>query len=109
MNNIRWANPEHIGICYHNSDVVVYIDSGDLYDSIIAGNYGPIADPQVIEGGPAVVYTPEEITALRQAAYSKESDPIFFMWQRGQATEQEWLDKIAEIKQRYPMPNSEAM
>jgi len=53
--------------------------------------------------------TPEEITALRQAAYSKESDPIFFMWQRGQATEQEWLDKIAEIKQRYPMPKSEAL
>jgi hypothetical protein len=35
-------------------------------------------------------------------AYREESDPIFFKWQRGEATEQEWLDKIAEIKARYP-------
>jgi hypothetical protein len=104
MNNIRWANPEHIGICYDNGDVVVYIDSGNLYDAIIAGNYGPIAAPQVIEGGPAVVYTPEEVTALRQAAYQAESDPIYFMWQRGESTQKAWLDKIEQIKARYPEP-----
>lgn len=44
----------------------------------------------------------EQIDAQRQQAYQAESDPLFFKWQRGQATEQEWLDKIAEIKQRYP-------
>jgi hypothetical protein len=102
MNNIRWANPEHIGICYNNDDVVVYIDSGDLYDAIIAGNYGAIADPQNIEAGPPVVYTPEEIDALRFTFYTSESDPLFFKWQRGEATQQEWLDKVAEIKARYP-------
>jgi hypothetical protein len=106
MNNIRWANPDHIGICYDNGDVVVYIDSGDLYDSIIAGNFGPIADPQVIEGGPAVVYTPKEITALRLAAYQSESDPLFFKWQRGKGTKQEWLDKMEQIKARYPEPSA---
>jgi len=108
MKNIRWANAEHIGICYDNGDIVVYVDSGPIYDAIIAGQYGPIGEPQSIDT-PPVPPTPEQIAALRQAAYSKESDPIFFMWQRGQATEQEWLDKIAEIKQRYPMPNSEAL
>jgi hypothetical protein len=40
--------------------------------------------------------------AQRLAAYRYESDPIFFEWQRGTKTEQEWLDKIAEIKARYP-------
>lgn len=35
-------------------------------------------------------------------AYQRESDPIYFKWQRGEATEQEWLNKIAEIKARYP-------
>jgi hypothetical protein len=104
MNDIRWANPEHIGICYNNGDVVVYIDSGDLYDAIRAGDYGPIADPQVIEAGPAVVYTPKEITALRQAAYQTESDPIYFMWQRGESTEAQWKAQINLIKQRYPYP-----
>lgn len=41
-------------------------------------------------------------TLNRAAAYKEESDPIFFKWQRGEATEQEWLDKVAEIKARYP-------
>jgi hypothetical protein len=103
MKDIRWANPEHIGICYNNGDVVVYIEAGDLYDAIIAGNYGPIAEPQVIEGGFPVVYTPEEVTAMRLAAYQSESDPLYFKWQRGEATKQQWLDKIAEIKARFPI------
>lgn len=38
----------------------------------------------------------------RHATYIAESDPIFFRWQRGEATQQEWLDKIAEIDARYP-------
>jgi hypothetical protein len=40
----------------------------------------------------------------RARAYRNESDPLFFKWQRGEATEQEWLDKVAEIKLRYPKP-----
>ena len=40
--------------------------------------------------------------ALRRAAYAAESDPIFFMAARGEATQQQWLDKIAEIKARWP-------
>jgi hypothetical protein len=39
---------------------------------------------------------------MRRAAYVAESDPIFFMAQRGEATQQQWLDKIAEIKARWP-------
>lgn len=42
--------------------------------------------------------------AKRQAAYAAESDPIFFMSQRGEATEADWLAKIADIKARYPYP-----
>lgn len=44
----------------------------------------------------------EQASQNRQKAYQQESDPIFFDWQRGDATKQEWLDKIAEIKARYP-------
>lgn len=44
----------------------------------------------------------KESETLRQSAYQKEADPLFFKWQRGEATEQEWLDKVAEIKARYP-------
>jgi len=40
----------------------------------------------------------------RAIAYREESDPIFMKFQRGEATKQEWLDKIEEIKQRFPKP-----
>lgn len=43
-----------------------------------------------------------DYSAMRKAAYIAESDPIFFMSQRGAATQQEWLDKVAEIKSRWP-------
>jgi len=39
---------------------------------------------------------------LRQSAYQRESDPIFFLMQRGEATQEEWQAKITEIKERYP-------
>jgi hypothetical protein len=48
----------------------------------------------------------DEVSAIqesnRKQAYIEESDPIFFKWQRGEATKQEWLDKIADILQRFP-------
>ena len=45
-----------------------------------------------------------EAKANRAAAFQAEADPIFFKYQRGEATEQEWLDKIEEIRARYPYP-----
>lgn len=103
MNNLRWANPEHIGICYDTAQAVVYLDSGDLYQEIIAGQHGAIAPPCEIEGGMPAEYTAAEAAALRQAAYQSESDPLYFKWQRGEATQEQWLDKIAAIKSRYPI------
>jgi hypothetical protein len=50
--------------------------------------------------------TDDELRAIaqaqRQAAYQAEADPLFFKWQRGTATEAEWLDMIEDIKLRYP-------
>jgi hypothetical protein len=43
-----------------------------------------------------------QVEAQRADAYRNESDPLFFKSQRGEATHQEWLDKVAEIKARYP-------
>ncbi len=40
--------------------------------------------------------------ALRQSAYVQEADPLFFKWQRGEVEQQVWLDKVQEIKYRYP-------
>lgn len=46
--------------------------------------------------------TREQISLLRAEAYSVEADPLFFKSQRGEATVEEWLAKIDEIKIRYP-------
>jgi hypothetical protein len=48
--------------------------------------------------------THEEQEAKRATAYALEADPLFFQAQRGKATQQQWLDKIAEIEARYPYP-----
>lgn len=44
----------------------------------------------------------EAVTAARAAAYVKESDPLFFKYQRGEVLKEDWLAKVAEIKARYP-------
>jgi hypothetical protein len=44
----------------------------------------------------------QQVEQQRSEAYRNESDPIFFKYQRNEATQQEWLDKVAEIKARYP-------
>ena len=44
----------------------------------------------------------ENINRQRANAYKNESDPIFFKWQRNEATEEEWLAKVTEIKERFP-------
>ena len=44
----------------------------------------------------------EKVALNRQRAYAKEADPIGLQVLRGEATEAEWLQKIAEIKSRYP-------
>lgn len=46
----------------------------------------------------------EKAQRARATAYKNESDPLFFKAQRGEATMDEWLAKVEEIKARYPYP-----
>lgn len=63
----------------------------------------PFTSEEVIEYEKnAVAAKIENAEKQRSEAYRNESDPLFFKWQRGEATEQEWLDKVNEIKQRFP-------
>jgi hypothetical protein len=51
---------------------------------------------------PAPTAPAMDASELRRIAYIVEADPLFFKSQRGEATEQDWLDKVNEIKARYP-------
>ena len=58
----------------------------------------PAPEPEPTPEPPA----PQSTEALRRAAYAKEADPLFFKSQRGEATHEDWLAKVAEIKARFP-------
>jgi len=55
---------------------------------------------------PAVEYADAyaAVEDARRAAYAAESDPLFFEWQRGDGTEQAWLDAVAAVKAAHPYP-----
>jgi hypothetical protein len=44
----------------------------------------------------------EDNKEARNRAFREESDPLFFKAERGEATREEWLAKIEEIRGRYP-------
>lgn len=76
------------------NDIIVNIVVANSVDDIReSGIWAPVSNTLGI-GDNYIDY-------LRQQAYEKEADPLFFKWQRGEATEQEWSDKVAEIKAKY--------
>lgn len=46
-------------------------------------------------------FVPVSNDDLRKAAYANESDPIYFKWQAGEASKEDWLAKREEIRQRH--------
>jgi len=47
----------------------------------------------------------EQSKQNRANAYRVEADPLFFKYQAGEVTKEEWLAKREEIKVRYPDPS----
>jgi hypothetical protein len=66
---------------------------------------GWLYDGSTFSGPPDVISTHQEQQDKRATAYRVESDPLFFMSQRGEATVEEWQAKVAEIKARFPYPS----
>ena len=48
----------------------------------------------------------EQVRLARHAAYAGPDGPdaIFLQWQRGDASEQEWLDAVRAVKDAHPYP-----
>ena len=65
------------------------------------------AEPYVAPPSPPEEVLTPKIKRERQASYQRESDPLFFKWQAGEGTKEDWLAKRAEINLRYPYPTGE--
>jgi hypothetical protein len=46
------------------------------------------------------------VERARQAAYAQTADPLYFQWQRGEVTEQVWLDAVEAVKATHPYPEA---
>jgi len=44
----------------------------------------------------------EATKRIRGLYLQEEADPLFFKYQRGEITEKVWLDKVQEIRDRFP-------
>lgn len=53
-------------------------------------------------------YLRKGVEDTRRGQYQLVADPLFFGWQRGENTEQEWLDAIQAVKDANPYPSVES-
>ncbi len=100
MNNMKFAIIDN-GIVVNiavadaaiHSNWIPWEDGVNIGDSWDGSSFAPAPSPPAL--------TPAEIDALRRTAYQQEADPLFFKSQRGEATTDEWLAKVQEIRSRY--------
>lgn len=99
---------DYAAVLTANYPNAVWVLDGDDYDGLTWLSDTPKPTKKALDDAwPAVqqAQAQAETDRQRQAAYAAESDPLYFQWQRGETTEQAWLDKIAEIQARYPDPS----
>lgn len=94
VNVILWDGVTDLGI---DAGELHALDAGSPVSIGWTHHHGAWEEPSSVETPPQPDYR-----ELRRAAFSAEADPIFFEWQRGESTEQAWLNKVAEIRARYP-------
>jgi len=74
-----------------------------LSDNVVTANYTIWDKPESQIFNEALI----EARKSRAEAYAAEADPLFFKYQRGEGSEQDWLDKVEEIRERFPYPTDE--
>lgn len=81
--------------------------NGDSYEGLSWLSDTPKPTKAELDAAWAQVKYDREYAAVqqaRQAAYQQTADPIFFDWQRGEATEQDWNDAVQAVKDAHPYP-----
>lgn len=90
--------PDKVGISESQHAALLEAQSNGKNIKAGPGGFPVAADPEP----PTAEQLNAQAEANRRAAFAAEADPLFFQWQRGEATEQEYKDKVAEIRARFP-------
>jgi len=81
---------------------------GDTYDGLTwrSPHIAQPTEDEIDAQWPAIQRAQQvaDVQNARRAAYQTDSDPLFFEWQRGDGTEQAWLDAVAAVKAAHPYP-----
>ena len=81
--------------------------NGDTYDGLewLDSSAKP-SQTELDAAWPAVQYANQcaAVEQARLADYEKTSDPLFFKWQRGDATQEQWLAAVQAVKDAHPYP-----
>jgi hypothetical protein len=83
--------------------------NGDTYDGLTWLSEGEAPTFAELEAEWATVefeVAVEKVEQARAQAYRETSDPIFFEYQRGDATEAEWLVAVEAVKAAHPYPEA---
>ena len=83
--------------------VAIYEDRGS-FDA--QGNQVQL-DQSKVDAAAIIVAQEQAFTTAQQsraAAFSSEADPLFFKYQAGEVTKEEWIAKRQEIRERFPYP-----
>ena len=98
---------DYIAVLLTNYPGAQWTISGNDYDTLEWYDDTPKPTQAELDAQwPSVEYQ-NQVTAVedaRRAAYEATSDPLFFEWQRGDGTEQAWLDAVAAVKAANPYP-----
>jgi len=98
---------DYIAVLTHNYPGAQWSITGNDYDTLIMHDDTPKPTQAELDAAwPQVDYDRQvaDVENARRADYEATSDPLFFEWQRGDGTEQAWLDAVAAIKAAHPYP-----
>lgn len=87
----------------------IWVLDGDNYEGLEWLDDSPKPTKKALEAlWPEVQHTRamEAVKIARQQAYAVEADGLFFKYQRGEATEAEWLAAVQAVKTAHPYPEA---
>jgi hypothetical protein len=98
---------DYAAVLSANYPDAIWTLNGDTYDGLTWLSDTPKPSQAELDAAwPTVDYNNEiaAVETARRADYEAQSDPLFFEWQRGDGTEQAWLDAVAAVKAAHPYP-----